>query len=142
MKVTKQFLEVGEPTTCADIEFCKEVQAMLPIWRHTTPEQMKDRMTRLFESNNRFEYHAIDDEGRTLAIMVITCDDDEAHIGAPVLIPQMACSLVPGLLTGAYRWLYQIAREYGIDWVLTSKTENHTITTTYKNISKNSKITC
>ncbi|MCS5737183.1 hypothetical protein, partial [Herbiconiux daphne] len=122
MKISKQFKEVGEPTDCADLDFCKAVQDMLPIWRHTSPEKMQDRMQRLFESQNRFEFHAIDDEGRTAAIMVITCDDEEAHIGEPVLIPVMACSLQPGLLTGAYRWLFQIAREYGINWIYTTKT--------------------
>lgn len=129
-------LKVGESTACADLDFCKAVQEMLPIWRHTTAEKMQERMKRLFESNNRFEYVVKDDEGKTQAIMVITCDDDEAHIGANVLVPEMACSLQPGLLVGAYRWLYSLAREHGIEWIKTTKTEDHTITQTYKKLTR------
>ncbi|EJT3982448.1 hypothetical protein N2U02_004486 [Salmonella enterica] len=135
MEVIKKLKEAGEPTECAPLALCQAVQNELEIWRHTSPEQMQERLTNEFTRRYRAEYIVKDDAGTTQAIMVIDVMPCESHIGQDVIYPLKAVSLQPGLLAGGYRWMIQLARERGIKWMMTSRTEGHDITYRFKELS-------
>ena len=131
MNVIKEFLEVGEPSSCLDLDFMETVYERLPLFKYTSPLEIQDRMKEVFEGNNRYEYSVRADDGKLLALMVFTCDDREAHIGLPVLVAQMSFSLVPGLLTGAYRFFIQTAKDHGIRFVNLPRMEGMQVISKY-----------
>ncbi|ELO4930471.1 hypothetical protein QUR06_000268 [Escherichia coli] len=130
----KEFKEVGSPTNCTDLDFVQAIQEREPIHQHCTDQEMKDRYTQYFEMLERYEYSVRDNDGKLLAIMVVSADFD-LHLGQLCLVPTMAYSLKAGLLYGAYKWFYSLPRETGIKWIRTSKTKGYEIITKYKEMS-------
>ncbi|EDH7741219.1 hypothetical protein CB599_11705 [Salmonella enterica subsp. enterica serovar Adjame] len=122
--IKSELLKPGDPTLCAPLEFVQAVQQTSPLHQHTTAEQMQRRYTDYFESLYRFEYRVIDN-GRLLAMMVITAEDQELETGGIVMFPTIAHSLKPGLLTGGYRWLFQLAKEHQPDFILITKSNGY-----------------
>lgn len=131
MEIIKEFKRAGTETACAPMDFVKAVQAELPIFNHVTAEQMQARMKELFEGCHRWEY-VVKEGDKTLAIIALTVDELDPHIGKPVIFPLMACSLEKGLLRGGYKWLLELAKEFKFEWILTTRTNDHTITTRYR----------
>lgn len=136
MIVNKVFRKLGETTTCADLDFMKQVHSELLLFSHRSPEIIQRDMIQLFEGNNRYEYSVRDDAGRLLALMVITADDYDYHIGEKCLVVEMACSFETGALSAAYRWIKQIARDEGFSWIRYTKTDGYTVTMKYKQLMK------
>jgi|GEM_PF-4660335 len=134
MNVIKKFLEVGEPSSCLDLDFMEAVHERLPLFKYTSPFEIQDRMKEVFERNNRYEYSVRDDDGKLLALMVFTCDDREAHIGLPVLVAQMSFSLIPGLLTNAYRFLVQTAKDHDIRFINLPRMDGSKIVSNFREI--------
>lgn len=136
MHEIKEFLELGEPSSCLDLNIMQAVHEQLPLFQYTSPLEIQDRMKEVFEGNNRYEYSVRDDDGTLLALMVFTCDDREAHIGMPVMVAQMSFSLVPGLLARGYRFLFQKAREHGIRFVKLPRMEGMQITSKFVDLGQ------
>lgn len=134
MIINKSFLKLGDATTCGDLDFMASVGERLSLFSHTSAEAIQERMIQLFESNYRYEYTVRDDNGKLQALMVISCDDLDYHVGKPVLVVEMACSLSDGLLTCAYRWVLELAKHHNIEWVRYTRTEGNTITCKYKQL--------
>lgn len=134
MIINKVFKEVGKPTTCGDLDFMQSVVNSLPLFSHQTAEHLQSNMIRLFESNHRYEYTVRDDNGKLLALMVITADDYDCQCGDVCLVVEMACSFKPGALNEAYRWVRSLARQHGINWIRYTRTDGYKITMDYKKI--------
>lgn len=117
-------LKPGDPTLCTPLEFVQAVRELNPLHQYTTAEEMQSRFTRYFESLWRFEYRVIDD-GKLLAMMVITAQDEELETGNIVMFPATAQTLKPGLLSGGYRWLFKLAKEHKAPFVLITKTNGY-----------------
>lgn len=134
MIINKTFLNVGDPTTCGDLDFMQQVHDNLELFSHKSAEHIQERMIQLFESNHRYEYTVRSDEGKLLALMVIVADDLDLHCGEVCLVVEMACSFKAGALSGAYRWLRELARHHGINWIRYTRTDGNRITMDYKKI--------
>ncbi|EEL9457992.1 hypothetical protein FV395_23335 [Salmonella enterica] len=136
--IIKEFKNPGEPTRCASLQFMTDARNKLPLYQHTTAEELQARMKADFEKHPRFEYLVTDDAGRDVAIMVIVSDQCDIDLGQPTLQPLIACSLEDGKghLTAAYRWLFDLAKVYGVNWLILTKTEGHRKTFDYRQIKK------
>lgn len=135
MIVNKVLKKAGEPTECVSTAFVEALIEREPIHQHSSVEATESRFRAYFEGLERYEYTVKDSEGNLKAIMVI-CADFDIHLGQMCLVPTMAYSLESGLLFGAYRFLYSLARAVGINWIRKSKTKDYKITVEYKNVSK------
>lgn len=122
--IKSELLKPGDPSLCAPLEFVQAVQATSPLHQHTTAEQMQRRYQEYFERLYRFEYRVIEN-GKLLAMMVITAEDQELETGKTVMFPTIAHSLKPGLLSGGYRWLFQLAKQHKPDFVLLTKSNGY-----------------
>lgn len=135
MIINKAFLKVGEPTTCGDLDFMQQVHDNLELFSHKPAEHIQERMIQLFESNHRYEYTARDSNtGKLLALMVITADDNDYHCGDVCLVVEMACSFQPGILSAGYRWVRELAKHHGINWIRYTRTEGNKISMDYKKL--------
>ncbi|ELQ8980631.1 hypothetical protein R3B00_001293 [Klebsiella pneumoniae] len=137
MIINKSFKRIGDTSDCVSGPFVAALMEREPIHQHTTPEAKEEAFRRYFEGFTRYEYVVLDDAREIQAIMVII-DHFDCELGQQILCPTMAYSLKPGLLFGAYRWLYELARHHGIQWVMTTKTDGYTQTVTRKQIKTSS----
>ncbi|HDU5574521.1 TPA: hypothetical protein RFV54_001054 [Klebsiella aerogenes] len=122
--IKSALLKPGDTTLCTPLDFVQSVRESSPLHQHTTAEEMQQRYTEYFESLWRFEYRVIDD-GKLLAMMVITAQDKELETGKTVMFPTIAHSLKPGLLAGGYRWLFQLAKETQPDFIIITKSNGY-----------------
>lgn len=132
--IVKKMLRSGDATLCVSKPFVAAIVEREPIHQHSSVEAMESRYRAYFEGLDRYEYVVTDEHGELQAIMVVIADID-IHLGQWCLLPTMAYSLKPGLLFGAYRWLYEIARKHDIQWILRTKTDGYKISHEYKKIS-------
>jgi hypothetical protein len=129
------FLKAGEATACAPLDFVNEAAKAVTLTDHfKTPEARQQHYIRLFESVDRWEFISVDEEGKTQAVMVLCVDDYDAHKGEPVLFNMTANSLKPGLLIPGYKYMYRLAQELGINWILTSRSQGDNVSLTYKKV--------
>ncbi len=134
MIIKKEVKRIGELTSCVTSDLVQAIQEREPIHQHCSAEEMEKRFKDYFEGLDRYEYTVTSEDGKLLAIMVVIADVD-MHLGQWCLCPTMAYSLQPGLLFGAYRWLYELAKQHDIEWILRTKTKGYNIFTEYKFIS-------
>lgn len=122
--IKSALLKPGDATLCTPLDFVKKVRESSPLHQHTTAEQMQRRYQEYFESLYRFEYRVLDG-GELIAMMVITAEDQELETGGVVMFPTIAHSLKPGLLSGGYRWLFQLAKETKPDFIIITKSKGY-----------------
>ena len=134
MIIRKEFKRIGDASNCVSAPFVAALMQREPIHQHTTPEAKAEAFRRYFEGFTRYEYTVCNEHGDLLAIMVII-DQFDCELGHQILCPTMAYSLKPGLLFGAYRWLYELAKYHGIHWIMTTKTDGYTQTVTRKKVN-------
>lgn len=127
-------MKPGDTSHCTDLDFMESVRENLTLFQHTSADDIQRRMKFLFESNYHYEYTVRSDDGKLQALMVICADDLDYHIGKPVLVVEMACSLSGGLLTGGYRWVRELARRHGLEWIRYTRTDGDTVTCKYKKL--------
>lgn len=130
----KEFKRIGETTSCVTESFVKALMKKEVIHQHCSAEAKESHFRAYFEGFTRYEYTVIDDEGELQAIMVII-DHFDCELGQQILCPTMAYSLKPGLLFNAYRWLYELAKHHGIEWIMTTKTDGYIQTVKRKKIN-------
>ncbi|EBW2292205.1 hypothetical protein DFV88_24795 [Salmonella enterica subsp. enterica serovar Newport] len=121
MKFIKAFRKAGEPTAAVPLYLCKQTRDQLAIWQHTSLKEMGARLKRQIEEMDRYEYLAVDEAGTIKAMMIIDWMDEETHTGGSVMFTKLAFSTEPGLLNGGYRYMLDIARNRGIDFIMTSR---------------------
>lgn len=132
-RIEFEWMNAGEQSKCCPNEFVKECHSNLPIFQHTPWEIMQARLHHLFTGQNRWEYRVYDDD-RLRAVVLFNVDWDDAHIGQPVMAPIMAVSCEPNLLVGGYRKMIEIAKSAGLEWIMTTRTEDHNITAKFRKI--------
>ncbi|EHX9244018.1 hypothetical protein K3712_000548 [Escherichia coli] len=132
----------GDPTLCTPLDFVTAVRKTSPKHQHTTAEQMQERYTIHFESMPRYEYRVLED-GKLIAIMVFTCVDQEVETGGRMFYPTIVQSLKPGVLSGGYRWLFELAKKHNADFVLITKSKGYSQSEkTFVRTSKGYKYLC
>lgn len=134
MIIKKEFKRIGDASNCVSASFVAALMEREPIHQHTTAEAKEEAFRRYFEGFTRYEYTVRNDDCELQAIMVII-DQFDCELGQQILCPTMAYSLKPGLLFGAYRWLYELAKHHGIHWIMTTKTHGYTQTVTRKKVN-------
>lgn len=122
------YLEAGEPTACANIDFINEAAKAVTMTDHfPTPEARQAHYQRYFEMFDRWEWLNLDEEGNTIALMVLAVDPYDGHKGEPVLHDLTSNSLKPGALTAGYRYMRELAREQGINWIYLARSEGEEV---------------
>ena len=132
--IKSDLLKPSDATTCADLDFMEAVREKLTLFQHTSAVDIQRRMKQLFESNYRYEYSVRDDKGILKALMVIVADDLDYHVGKPCLVIEMACSLSDGLLGHGYRWVKELAKRHGLEWIRYTRTVGNEINMKYVKI--------
>ncbi|MGG7954777.1 hypothetical protein PGN61_20955 [Klebsiella aerogenes] len=127
-------MKPGDTTTCVDLDFMEAVRDKLTLFQHTDAIDIQRRMKQLFENNYHYEYTVRNSDGKLQALMVISADDLDYHVGKPCLVVEMACSLSDGLLQGGYRWVLELAKHHGLEWIRYTRTDGDTVTCKYKKI--------
>lgn len=127
-------MKPGDTTTCVDLDFMEAVRDKLTLFQHTDAVDIQRRMKQLFENNYHYEYTVRNSDGKLQALMVISADDLDYHVGKPCLVVEMACSLSDGLLQGGYRWVLELAKHHGLEWIRYTRTDGDTVTCKYKKI--------
>ncbi|EDR9150318.1 hypothetical protein BSY48_004426 [Salmonella enterica subsp. enterica serovar Agbeni] len=121
MEFIKIFRKAGEPTAAVPLYLCKQTRDKLAIWQHTSLQEMQARLQRQITEMDRYEYLAIDEAGTIKAMMIIDWLEDETHTGGNVVYTKLAFSTEPGLLSNGYKFMKQIGRERGCDFIMTTR---------------------
>ncbi|EIE0653056.1 hypothetical protein LCU68_003987 [Salmonella enterica] len=121
MEYLKVFREAGQPTAAAPLYLCQETRERLANWQRLPVEQMQAEIVSEIESNDRYEFLAVDEAGKLRAMMVLYVDYDP-HYGK-VIYTRYAFSAVEQLLTNGYRWMKELAQELKLDGFVTTRQE-------------------
>ncbi|EGH3087057.1 hypothetical protein IEA35_004591 [Salmonella enterica] len=112
MEYLKVYREAGQPTAAAPLYLCQETREQLTNWQRLPVEQMQAEIVNDIQSNNRYEFLAVD-AGKLRAMMVLYVDYDP-HYGR-VIYTRYAFSSEPQALTQGYRWMKQLAKSLNLD---------------------------
>lgn len=112
MEYLKVFREAGQPTAAAPLYLCQETRERLTNWQRLPVEQMQAEIVNDIQSNNRYEFLAVD-AGKLRAMMVLYVDYDP-HYGR-VIYTRYAFSSEPQALIQGYRWMKQLAKSLNLD---------------------------
>ncbi|EGJ5143354.1 hypothetical protein INE66_003639 [Salmonella enterica subsp. enterica] len=129
MPVTRVFREAGEATASIPLYLCQQTREALPeMWGRLPVEAMREELRQDIEPRDRFEYLVSDDAGTIKAMMVIALDYNP-HYGS-YLAPLYAFSTEKGALSGAWRWMKQLAKCMKCDnYLITRQISGNEITT-------------
>lgn len=128
--ITKTLRKAGEPTASIPLYLCQQTREQLPeLWeRLPTVEAMREDLRQDIEPRDRFEYLVSDDAGTIKAMMIIALDYNP-HYGS-YLAPLYAFSADKGALSGAWRWMKQLAKCLKCDnYLITRQISGGEITT-------------
>ncbi len=129
MPIIKTYRKAGEPTASIPLYLCQQTQEALPdMWGRLPVEAMREELRQDIESIDRFEY-LVSDEDKTIKAMMIIDTDTNPHYGF-YLYPRYAFSTEKGALSGAWRWMKQLAKCLKCDsYLITRQTGDSEITT-------------
>ena len=127
--ITKLLRKAGEPTASIPLYLCQQTQEALPeMWGRLPVEEMREELRQDIEPRDRFEYLVSDDAGTIKAMMIIALDYNP-HYGS-YLAPLYAFSADKGALSGAWRWMKQLAKLLNCDhYLITRQVSEDEITT-------------
>ncbi|WP_407903970.1 hypothetical protein [Escherichia coli] len=98
------------------------------MWQRLTLEETQEDLRQDIEPRDRFEYLVSDDAGTIKAMMIIILDYNP-HYGS-YLAPLYAFSAENGALSGAWRWMKQLAKCLKCDsYLITRQVSGNEITT-------------
>ena len=127
--ITQIFRKAGEPTASIPLYLVEQTRQALPeMWQRLTLEETQEDLRQDIEPRDRFEYLVSDDAGTIKAMMIIALDYNP-HYGS-YLAPLYAFSVDKGALSGAWRWMKQLAKALKCDNYLITRqvTEDEIIT--------------
>lgn len=127
--ITKLLRKAGEPTASIPLYLCQQTQEALPeMWGRLPLEAMREELRQDIEPRDRFEYLVSDDAGTIRAMMIIALDYTP-HYGS-YLAPLYAFSTDKGALSGAWRWMKQLAKALKCDnYLITRQISENEIST-------------
>ncbi|EEH7943827.1 hypothetical protein G3O90_004539 [Salmonella enterica] len=132
MEYLKIFREAGQPTAAAPLYLCQETRERLTNWQRLPVEQMQAEIVNDIQSNNRYEFLAVD-AGKLRAMMVLYVDYDP-HYGR-VIYTRYAFSSEPQALTQGYRWMKQLAKSLNLDgFIITRQVAPNKIINNFKGL--------
>lgn len=121
MEYLKVYREAGQPTAAAPLYLCQETRERLTNWQRLPVEQMQAEIVNDIQSNNRYEFLAVD-AGKLRAMMVLYVDYDP-HYGR-VIYTRYAFSSEPQALTQGYKWMKELGKELKLDGFITTRQES------------------
>ncbi|EBS6328149.1 hypothetical protein FBR42_13780 [Salmonella enterica subsp. enterica serovar Hull] len=129
MPITRIYRKAEEPTASIPLYLCQQTQEALPdMWGRLPVEAMREELRQDIEARDRFEYLVSDEAGNVVAMMIIALDYTP-HYGS-YLAPLYAFSTEKGALSGAWRWMKQLAKCLKCDcYLITRQTGDSEITT-------------
>lgn len=134
MEYIKAYRTAGQPTAAAPLYLCSETRERLTNWQRLPVEEMQKEIVNDVVSNDRYEFLAVDETGKLRAMMVLYVDYDP-HYGS-VIYTRYAFSSEPGLLTGAYKWMKEIAKLLNLNgFIVTRQLSANKITNTFKELA-------
>lgn len=136
MDYIKTFRAAGEPTIAAPIYLCEEARESLANWLHyDSAEQMHKELKQEIEENDRFEFIAVDNNGKHRAMMIIYAHYDP-HWGKHIFT-RFAFSKEPGALTEGYKWIREIAKSLNVNgYLITRQVAANKILSTFKELAR------
>ncbi|EFU5167495.1 hypothetical protein HT819_003902 [Salmonella enterica] len=135
MEFIKIYRKAGEPTAAAPLYLCQQTRERLSNWQRLPVEQMQAEIVNDIQSNNRYEFLAIESE-QVKAMMVLYVDYDP-HYGR-VIYTRYAFSSEPQALTQGYRWMNQLAKSLNLDgFIITRQIEPNKIINKFNSLQKN-----
>ncbi|EEJ8200201.1 hypothetical protein GTR53_003643 [Salmonella enterica] len=119
MEYLKVFREAGQPTAAAPLYLCQETRERLTNWQRLPVEQMQAEIVNDIQSNDRYEFLAIDDAGKLRAMMVLYVDYDP-HYGS-FIYTRFAFSAENQALTQGYKWMKELAKSLNLNGFITTR---------------------
>lgn len=132
METLKLFKKAGEATEGFDLMFAWTVYKGCPIYHHWNFDDFYLHYLGLIQSDDHYEYIVKDGERIVASMCIVPIFD--MHVQNCMSI-RVAYSEDPKALTSGYRWMYQLGRDLGIDWVAyTHRTGPYSFDTQYRKV--------
>ncbi|EGN4266590.1 hypothetical protein IHZ75_004392 [Salmonella enterica] len=127
--IIKTLKKSGEPTASIPFYLVEQTRQTLPgMWKRLSLEDTREELRQDIEARDRFEYLVTDNTGNLKAMMIIALDYNP-HYGS-YLSSLYAFSSETGLLSGAWRWMKQLAKALKCDsFLITRQISEDEITT-------------
>ncbi|EAN5684234.1 hypothetical protein EI675_20615 [Salmonella enterica] len=119
MEYLKVFREAGQPTAAAPLYLCQETRERLANWQRLPVEQMQAEIVSEIESNDRYEFLAVDEAGKLRAMLVLYVDYDP-HFGS-VIYTRYAFSAEKQALIQGYKWMKELAKSLNLNGFITTR---------------------